>query len=122
MRLRKRLEEDKKRVAAFQAKQKADADARAAEADRKAAADAERRAEELAKGKKMMAAKGRALGQVQPMRSGRAADALRRAAEAADERACDDALDAILREFIPAPRNAYASVKPRLMTHLQQTQ
>jgi len=120
VRLRRRLEEDKKRVAAFQAKQKAEADARAAEAERKAAADAERKAEELARGKKMMAAKGRALGQVQPMRSGRAADALRRAAELADERACDDALDAILREFVPPPRNAYASVKPRLLSHIQQ--
>ena len=54
------------------------------------------------------------------MRSGRAADALRRAAELADERACDDALDAILREFVPPPRNAYASVKPRLLSHIQQ--
>ena len=45
---------------------------------------------------------------------GRAADAMRKAAEVADGKACDECLDALLRELTPAPRNAYADVKPRL--------
>jgi len=112
--LRRKREEDKARVQAFQAAQRAEAESKAAAMDAAARLEAERKAEDLRRVKKELLAKGRGLGQQQAPKMGVAAEAARRLAEVADGAAADEVLDELLREMTPAPPRKYDHVLPRV--------
>jgi hypothetical protein len=122
---RKKREEDRARVAAFQAAQKAEVEARQAALEAAARAEAERKAAALQRVKRELAAKGRGLGQAQPSKLGVAASATKRMAELADEKAADEVLDTLLQEVAPLPTpksTRYQHVQPRLLKHFEQAQ